>query len=167
MRPQKKKLCIIDIRKFPPFPDVVPIWYLLSAVCLSEYRSVYNLPISRVLGLPRQSSFILCTFQSCHLLSYGNKRSSTKVPLPFLADGRMLRRDAGAAPSQLEEQVVGRSPGETPEEQTWPVGSLRYCRRATKMTSAERHYIPSDNSILGLDKCGDLPILIRFLLNVT
>lgn len=70
-----KKLCIIDISTFPLFPDVVLIRYLLSAVCLSEYRSVYNLPISHILGLPRQSSFIFCTFQSCHLLSYRNKWS--------------------------------------------------------------------------------------------
>ena len=70
-----KKDCIIDIKNFPPFPDVAEIWYPLSAACLSKYRSVYNLPISLVLRLPRQSSFILCTFQSRHLLSYRNKWS--------------------------------------------------------------------------------------------
>lgn len=58
--------------------------------------------------------------------------------------------------------MVGKSPGETPVEQAWPVGSLRYCRGLAKMTGTKRFYIPSDNSILGLDKYGDLPILICF-----
>lgn len=52
--------------------------------------------------------------------------------------------------------MVGRSPGEAPVEQTWPVGSLRYCRCLTKMTGTKQFYIPSDNSVLVLDQCGDL-----------
>lgn len=77
-------------------------------------------------------------------------------------DGRILKRAFGAAPSQLGEQVVGRSPGETPVEQTWPVGSLRYCHCFAKMTGMKQFHIPSDNSILGLYQYGDLLINLFF-----
>lgn len=67
-------------------------------------------------------------------------------------DDRILKRAFGAAPSQLGEQVVGRGPGETPVEQTWPVGSLRYCHCLARMTGMKQFYSPSDNSILRMDQ---------------
>lgn len=157
-----KKLFLVCIIKFSPFPDAVQIHGISSRLSARQNRSGYNLPISRILRFPRQSSFIRCTFQSRNLLSYTNKRSQTKVPFLSLRMARILRRAFGLAPSQLGEQVVGRSPGETPVEQTWPAGSLRYSRCRAKMTGTKQFYIPCDNSIPGLDQYGDLLIRICF-----
>lgn len=70
-----KKLFLVCIIKFSPFPDAVQIHGISSRLSARQNRSVYNLPISHILRFPRQSSFILCTFQSRNLLSYTNKRS--------------------------------------------------------------------------------------------
>ncbi len=72
------------------------------------------------------------------------------------------KKGFGAAPSQAGEQVVGRSPGETPLERTWPVGSLRYSGYLANMSGTKQFYIPSDNSMFRLDQYGHLLIPIRF-----
>lgn len=61
----------------------------------------------------------------------------------------MLKRAFGA-PSHLGEQVARRRPGETPLEQTWPVGSLRYHGCLAKITGMKQFYFPCDHFICGL-----------------